>query len=49
MKERNLSQNDYPIPRIKRFVSYTQHTQDKYVASCTTSVYVNLSKNSLYG
>ena len=42
----SLSQNDYPIPRIKRFVSFTQHTHNKYVASCTTSVYVNLSKNS---
>ena len=29
-----------------RFVSSTQHTHEKYVASCTTSVYVNLSKNS---
>jgi len=34
--------------RIKRFVSYTQHTYKKHVASCTTSVYVNLSKNSFF-
>ena len=27
---------------------FTQHTHEKYVASCTTSVYVNLSKNSFF-
>ena len=31
-----------------RFISSTQHTHWKYVASCTTSVYVNLSKNSFF-
>ena len=38
--------------RIKRFVSYTQvpvhYNNIQALASCTTSVYVNLSKNSFF-
>ena len=54
----SLSQNDYPISRIKRFVSFTQAPSfnlqfsifncKTVLASCTTSVYVNLSKNSFF-
>ena len=54
----SLSQNDYPFSRIKRFVSYTQAPSfnlqfsifncKTVLASCTTSVYVNLSKNSFF-
>jgi len=37
-----------PIQFLDGLFLYTQHTPKKYVASCTTSVYVNLSKNSFF-
>ena len=44
--ESNLSQNDYPIQELNGSF-LLPNILKQYVASCTTSVYVNLSKNSL--
>ena len=43
--ESNLSQNDYPIQELNGSF-LLPNILKQYVASCTTSVYVNLSKNS---
>ena len=45
--ESNLSQNDYPIQELNGSF-LLPNILKQYVASCTTSVYVNLSKNSLF-
>ena len=45
--ESNLSQNDYPIQELNGSF-LLPNILKQYVASCTTSVYVNLSKNSFF-
>ena len=43
--ECNLSQNDYPIQELNGLFHIPKYSS-RVLASCTTSVYVNLSKNS---